>query len=378
VRVLLDVSAVPDQPVGAGVYTINIAEGLDASADVDLHLLARTGDERWDTLTPNATVHPEAPVRRPLRLAWEQVGAPRLAKEVRPDVWHGPHYTLPLRSEGASVVTVHDLTFFDHPEWHERAKVLYFRRMIRAAVARADVVICVSAYTAQRLRANTEPAGDIVVVPHGVDHNRFTPNASDTERDADYALLRQHGIEPPFLAFSGTMEPRKDIPTIVDGFARVARDAPDVKLVLAGGDGWGIDAVRDAVAASRVSTRIVRPGYLKDDAVAALMRQATAIVYPSLEEGFGLPALETLACGTPLVTTYGSAIEEVVGDAALLIAPGDADGLATQVRRVLREPGLADRLRAEGIARAATFTWERSVTGHLDAYRRAVPTGAAA
>jgi glycosyltransferase involved in cell wall biosynthesis len=372
VRVVLDVSAVPARPVGAGVYIVALSRGLNRAAEIDLHLLSRADDaNRWTTIAPGAVVHAVAPTRRPVRLAWEQLRAPALASEVDTDVWHGPHYTLPLRLESPSVVTVHDLTFFEHPEWHERSKVAYFRRMIRAAVARADVVVCVSAYTEARLRAHCSPRGDVVVVPHGVDHDRFHPV---DDAAADLTLLRRHGIAPPFVAFSGTIEPRKNLPSLIHAFARIARAEPDLRLVLAGGDGWGAEAVRDAIATSGIATRVQRPGYLDDDALTALFRRAVAVVYPSLEEGFGLPALEALACGTPLVSTRGSAIEEIVGEAAMLVTPGDVDALADAIARVVSDEALRARLRADGLARAATFTWERSVAGHLDAYRRAAKT----
>ena len=193
-RLALDVSAVPDRPVGAGVYTVALARGLAAVPDMDLHLVARQGDRRWTTLTPGATVHAVVPAPRPARLAWEQAGAPALARRLAPDCWHGPHYTVPLRSSVPTVVTVHDLTFFDHPEWHERSKVRFFRPMIRAAARQAAAVICVSEHTAARLAVHAPPRGPVLVVPHGVDHERFRPDA-DPAPDLD--LLDRHGITPP-------------------------------------------------------------------------------------------------------------------------------------------------------------------------------------
>ena len=370
-RVVLDVSAVPTRPVGAGMYTIALAHGLSAHDAIELHLVTRRADaDRWSTLAPAAAVHAVVPSARPRRLAWEQLGSASVVKRVRPDVWHGPHYTLPLRARVPTVVTVHDLTFFEHPEWHERSKVAYFRPMIGAAARRAAVVVCVSAFTASRLRAHVQPAGEVVVVPHGVDHGRFTPAGAGSA--TDHALLARHGIEPPYVAFAGTIEPRKDVPTLVRAFARIAPEHPELRLVIAGGDGWGADAARTAVAESGVATRIVRPGYVDDAVFAALFRNATAVAYPSLEEGFGLPAVEALACGTPLVTTLGSAHEEVVGDAAMLVAPGDDIALAGALNTILHDDALAARLRAAGIERAAAYTWERSVDAHIDAYRRAV------
>ncbi|HEV7525628.1 MAG TPA: glycosyltransferase family 1 protein, partial [Acidimicrobiia bacterium] len=291
-RVLLDVSAVPDRPVGAGVYTIAIARGVAARTDVDLHLLTRRGDtDRWRELAPAAALHALAPKRRPARLAWEQAAGPRVARRIRADVWHGPHYTMPLHSPTPSVVAMHDLTFFDHPEWHERSKVVYFRRMIAAAAQRADIIVTGSHDAADGLRARFRLSGEIVVVHHGVDHARFAPaGAGSVDEAADLLALGKHGITRPYIAFASTIEPRKDVPTLVRAFARIAGAHPDVQLVVAGGDGWGVAEARDAIAASGVATRILRPGYLEDATLAALFRRAEAIAYPSLVEGFDMPA----------------------------------------------------------------------------------------
>jgi glycosyltransferase involved in cell wall biosynthesis len=370
VRLLLDVSAVPVHPVGAGVYTVQLARGLGEHDELDLHLLARRDDAaRWEDLAPKAAIHAEVPERRPARIAWEQVRAPALATRLALDVWHGPHYTMPLRLAVPAVVTVHDLTFFDHPEWHERSKVAFFTPMLRISTRRARALIAVSEHTASRLRARLDPPAPIVVAPHGVDHERFRPATRGDARDL--VLLRGLGIRPPYIAFAGTLEPRKDLPTLVAAFTSLAHRRPDLRLVIAGRDGWGAKAVRDAAANSGVTTHILRPGWLPGPALPAFFRQAEAVAYPSLEEGFGLPALEALACGAALVTTTGSAMAEVVGDAALLVAPGDTHALAATLARVLDDPALAARLRNAGPGQAAPYTWSASIERHLGAYRLA-------
>jgi|SRR5579862_1927225 len=374
VRVLVDVSAVPARPVGAGVYTVALVDALDRRTDVDLHLAARRDDEhRWHRIAPAAEVHATAPTRRPARLTWEQTRAPALAVHIRPDAWHGPHYTMPLRADVPCVVTVHDMTFFDHPEWHERSKVVFFRRMIRAAARRAKGVVCVSAYTADRFRALTTPRAQVTVAHHGVDHARFLPGGDET---TDRATLAVYGIEPPYIGFAGTIEPRKNVPALVQAFARLAVERPDLRLVLAGSDGWGARAAREAITRSGVATRIVRPGYVDNGTVPALFRQAAVVAYPSFEEGFGLPALEGLACGAPVVTTAGSALGEVVGDAAVLAPPDDPAGLADAISRVLDDTALRARLQAAGPARAAQFTWDRCAEQHIEAYAQAAAAGA--
>jgi glycosyltransferase involved in cell wall biosynthesis len=272
-------------------------------------------------------------------------------------------------------VTVHDLTFFDHPEWHERAKVVYFRRMIRAAAQRAAVVVCVSAFTAERLRTEVDPQAEVVVAHHGVDHERFGATGNEA---ADLAALAAHGIEPPYIAFVSTIEPRKNVPTLVRAFARIAANRPDLRLVLAGSDGWGARDARHAIAASGVATQIIRPGYLQNDTVPALFRRAEVVAYPSFEEGFGLPALEGLACGAPVVTTTGSALAEVADNAALLVSPTDEVALAGAMESILHDPDVAARLRAAGPPRAAQFTWDACIDQHIDAYERAAKIGARA
>lgn len=367
-RVLLDVSAVPARPVGAGVYTIELAARL-ARGDDDLHLLARRGDaERWAAVAPGAAVHAAVPAARPARLAWEQARGAAVARDVAPDVWHGPHYTLPLRADVPMAVTVHDMTFFDHPEWHERSKVLFFRRMIGRSVRRARVVLADSAATEGRIRARLAPRAPIVVAPLGVDLDRFRPDPSDGA-EKEVAGLRAFGVRPPYIAFAGLLEPRKAVPVLVDAFARLAPTRPDLTLVIAGRDGWGTRAVWSAVQASGAATRILRPGWIPDDVLPALYRQAAAVVYPSLEEGFGLPVLEALACGAPVVTSRGSATEEVAGDAALLTPPGDAPALAHALVTVLDRAEPAASLRTGGPARAREFTWDRTVAATRRAYR---------
>ncbi|MGI8759080.1 MAG: glycosyltransferase family 4 protein, partial [Acidimicrobiales bacterium] len=291
---------------------------------------------------------------------------PALARRLG-GLWHGPHYTMPLRANVPTVVTIHDLTFFDHPEWHERAKVVYFRRMIRESAQRADTLVCVSNYTADRLTDLLAPTVPVEVITHGVDHRRFRTEDGDGD---DLARLADLGVQGPFVAFTGTLEPRKNVPALVRAMARLAPTHPGLKLVLAGHRGWGGAEVDATVATSGLEERVINLGYVDDAVLPALYRQAAAVAYPSLEEGFGLPALEALACGAAVVTSSGSAMEEVAGGAALLVRPGDEVGLTEALEALLAGGADVAELRGAGPVVAQGHTWATAAARQRDVYRR--------
>jgi glycosyltransferase involved in cell wall biosynthesis len=372
----LDVSAVPARPGGAGYYTLELANALCRRDDVALTLVSRRGDAaRWrDLAQGRAEVTAAVPDARPGRLAFEQARFPRLLSSLGVDVHHAPHYTMPERAPVPCVVTIHDCTFFDHPEWHLRSKALLFRRAIRRASLRAGALVCVSEVTATDLRAACPVRAPIVVAPHGVDHDRFTP--VEPEPGADRAVLAAAGVpaDRPLIAFVGTLEPRKGVAPLIAAFDRIAEIDGDVVLVLGGQTGWGLAEVERALAAARHPDRIIRTGYLSDAAVPALLRQATVVACPALAEGFGLPALEAMACGAPLVTTAGTAMAEMAQGAAWLATPGDVGTLADALLAVLEGGKDADavaRQRERGLRVAASHTWAASADRHLEAYRLA-------
>ena len=370
-RLSLDASAVPDHPTGAGRYVLELACRLGRRDDVELLLLCRRDDAaRWQELG-DMEVLDRAPPARPVRLAWEQVELPRLLDQIDPDVHHGPHYTMPLRAKQPKVVTVHDMTFFDHPEWHERAKVMFFRRAIRQAAERADALITASAAAAERIRAVLNPTIPLHLIPHGVDQNRFHPiDPDDGEAaGADEAARERMGIHQPYVTFVGTLEPRKDVPNLVRAFDAVAGGLPDVTLVLAGAPGWGMEAIESAISSSTHRSRVKRVGYITEAEKVALLRGAAAVAYPSMEEGFGLPVLEALASGGPLVTTSGSAMAEVVDDAALLVTPSSTDELAAALEETVRGGPAVEHRRRRGLELASRYTWDASAEAHLEVFK---------
>jgi len=362
VRLALDASAIPDPPGGAGRYVAALASALSQRSDIDLTVISRTQDmQRW----PGVVVG-RAPTRRPLRLGWEQACLPRLLHTYGIDVHHAPHYTMPLTAPVPTVVTVHDLSFFTHPEWHQPAKVAFFRAAISLAARRASAIVAVSATTSALLSEWKEPRMPVHVIPHGVDHLRFRP---DDPGDNDEGALVRLGIRPPYVAFLGTLEPRKDVPTLVRAFDTLADAHPDLTLVLAGAPGWGLDAVEAAVGAARHGDRVRLTGFVAEADMPALLRRAAAVAYPSLEEGFGLPVLEALACGAPVVTTSGTVMEEVAGGAAFLVPPAREALLAEGLEAAMAGGREVVERRRLGFEVAARHTWEASATAHVEVYR---------
>jgi glycosyltransferase involved in cell wall biosynthesis len=371
IRVLLDATSLPSKPAGVGQYVLGIVGELAARpGEIELHVAGKAKDlsilrER----APGARLHGVAVRSRAARLLWEQISLPRLARRLSVRVVHGPHYTLPLRLGLPGVVTFHDPTFFTNPELHERTKVTYFTRMARLGVARATRVITVSEYAR---RAAIEQGGarpdHVTVVPLGVDHDRYGPNG---EPAADERLRRRLHVEGPFLLWVGTIEPRKDLPNLVTAFSALDRQGASHSLVIAGQRGWGWSELERAIETSGMGKRILLVGYVSEGEKIALYRGADSLVYPSIAEGFGLPVLEAMACGCPVITTTGSAPEEIGGDAVELVPARDPEQLRHAIERVLDDPDRRGWLRRAGLERAKQFSWRRTAAETLETYRLA-------
>jgi glycosyltransferase involved in cell wall biosynthesis len=372
VRVALDASAIPANPQGAGYYVVELARALDQRDDLALTVISRRRDgARWRAFAPHSEVAPITPDGRGSRLLYGRLALGRAAGRLtpRPAVFHGPHYTLPRYLRLPAVVTVHDLTFVTHPEWHDRTKVRFFTQALHEVARRATVIICVSERTRADLLEHLRPTGAVVVAPHGIDHERFSP--VEPAPGADAAVLARHGIDGPYVLHLGTIEPRKDVPNLVAAFDAVAERHAGLRLVLVGRRGWGTETLDAALDAAKHREAISELGYVLADEVPALLRQASVVAYPSRAEGFGLPALEALACGAPLVTTSDTPMAEVAGGAALLVPAGDVDALAEAIAQILDDPVGVTTRRLAGLDRAAQATWAASAAQHAVAYRLA-------
>lgn len=370
-RVLVDATAVPADRGGVGRYVDGLIEAL-GRAQADLAVACQRADaERYGRLAPQAQIvaGPAAISHRPARLAWEQTGLPLVAAQVDAALVHSPHYTMPLRAGRPVVVTIHDATFFTDPDLHTAVKGTFFRSAMRTALRRAERAIVPSKATRDELiRILDADPTKIDVAYHGVDASTFRP-PSTQEVSRVSARLGLH--DTPYVAFLGALEPRKNVPALIEGWTKAVHGRQDQPaLVLAGGVGWNDDVDR-AVAAVPPPLRVVRPGYLRFTDLPGFLGGAEVVAYPSCGEGFGLPVLEAMACGAPVLTTHRLSLPEVGGEAVAYTEP-DVDAIAASLSTLLDDAERRRHLGQAGVARAAEFTWEASAEAHLASYARAV------
>ena len=286
-----------------------------------------------------------------------------------PDALFVPAHVVPLVHPRSTVVTIHDLGYRYFPDTHTARRRVLLDLSTRFSCRAARRIIVPSAATRRDLeRHYGVPTERIQVISHGVDAD-FAP-VRDPETLA--AVRARYGLQTDYLLYLGTLQPRKNIGRLVEAFLRSReRSGRQVALVLAGQPGWLMNTIDTRIADAESRGAVIRLGYVPRTDLAALFSGALAFVFPSLYEGFGLPVLEAMACGTPVLASSTSSLPEVVDDAGLLVDPRDTDAMREALTRLVREPELRERLSAMGLERARRFTWERCARETLDVIRGA-------
>jgi glycosyltransferase involved in cell wall biosynthesis len=304
-------------------------------------------------------------------LAMAAAGAvPRLAARDVPrdiDVLHHP-VTVPIpRLPGVpTVTTVLDLQHHELPQFFSRGERLYRRLAYDRAARNADHVLTISEYSRSKLIEITGVAPDRITAIHlGIDHERFAPD----ETDADAALRERLSLPERFVVYPANQWPHKNHGRLVDAIGRL--EDRDLHLVLTGQDYGRRTELDERARDAGVAERVHHLGYLAQDAVPALYRAATAMVFPSLYEGFGAPPVEAMACGCPVASSTRGSLGEVVAEAALTFDPESVDEIASAIARIADDRALRDRLRAAGIENASRFTWQQAAQQHTAIYARA-------
>ena len=343
---------------GVGVSVAGFIAAASADPGVDMvayGLSAGAGRSLPDLLPDTVRAGRAIPIPATALLrVWERFDHPVVERWTGPvDVVHGTNFVVPPSRTAARLVTVHDLTSVHFPELCSPTSLRY-PGLIRRALDQGASVHTVSQSMADEIveHFRVDPARVHVV------HNGLTPLPAPLPRDES---------APPYILALGTTEPRKGLPDLVAAFDRIAGSMPDMQLKIAGPSGWGEDALDAARRSARHAGRIHRIGWVEDRST--LMAGARLLAYPSLYEGFGLPPLEAMSVGVPVVTTTAGAIPEVVGEAALLVAPRDPPALAEAILAAATDTATRDRLIGAGVERARLFSWQRSGRQLADLYR---------
>jgi glycosyltransferase involved in cell wall biosynthesis len=345
----------------AGVrrYVNGLVPALRAlSAPLDLVILGGSARD-----VPPGLEHVPEPRHPPTNLGWTLVGLPIAARRARVQLLHAPAYTAPVGIRTPVVVTIHDVSYERHPEWYPYRRDRLRRAFYRASARSAARVVTDSAFSASEIHAAYAIALDrIVVVPLGV-VPRFAagePVPSD--------------VPAPFVLHVGDLHPRRNLAVVLDAVVALRRRggaAADLTLVLAGIDHGLMPQLQAQASAAGMPDALVALGVVSDARLDALYRDAASLVYPSLYEGFGLPVLEAMSRGTPVVAARASSVPEVLGDAGVLLEPGDTAGWTASLDAIIGQPDRRASLAEAGRRRAATFTWERTARETYEVYLRA-------
>jgi glycosyltransferase involved in cell wall biosynthesis len=369
-RVALDGFPLSSPRTGIGHYTFELATALARTAPQHSFELISpipfadsVVQELQQASPPNLALHNAQPTS--LSRRWWAIGLPLFLRKNSFEIFHGTNYEVPLWNRQRNVLTIHDLSLLLHAEYHEARLVRRAQRRLPLMVRSAAKIIADSESIKREICENLRVKPERVAVTPPAPRRSFFP-APDSETLATRELL---GIETDFILSVGTIEPRKNLLTLVRALDQILRTTElRPQLVIAGGEGWLMDELYSFIRSSGIGDRVRFTGYTSDEALRTLYSSCRVCVYPSLYEGFGLPPLEAMACGAPVITSRIPAIVETVGSAAALIDPHSVTDLAQNIVELWNDEHARTRLSQAGLKRAAEFTWERTAKLTLDVY----------
>jgi glycosyltransferase involved in cell wall biosynthesis len=377
VRVMLNDRCLRNPQTGVGVYVTQLLAALpQAAPDVQILPFYSTYLKSPALAGPMASqpaVPPSPPRSR--RVPWT---VRRLAQDVYNAafeatgslrgyrVYHEPNH-IPMPWHGPILTTVHDLSVLRHPEWHPADRAAWYEQDFDAGLARTHHFIAVSEFTRREMVEMLGIKPERITVIHEAARSIFRPRPAEETR----AWLTAHRLPADYFLYVGTIEPRKNLPGLLEAYASLSPQLRSQSaLLIAGMHGWARETVDALGRRLGIGDRVIPLGYVSDDDLAMLYAAARALVWPTFYEGFGLPPLECMASGTPVITSNCSSLPEVVGEAGLLIDPHDPAAIADAMRRIAEDPDLADTLRRQGLERSRQFSWSQCAAEHAQLYRR--------
>ena len=349
------IAALPDADPS---FMYTVFTGAQAIPPARAGLIARRS--RWNTISPLK------------RIAWEQIAQPFAVRQAGIDLLHALAFAGPILSRVPQVVTVYDLSFIHTPDVLPTSRRLYLGLFTRLSCQRARRVIAISESTARDVATQFGILRDKIDVALPGVTERFHPLPAD-----EVAAFRQRaGLPERFLLFVGTLEPRKNLPVLLRAYAQLPpADRASVHLVLAGGKGWMYDEIFQTIERHGLSETVHLPGYIDDADLPLWYNAAEMLVYPSVFEGFGLPVIEAMACGTPVAVAESSSLPEAAGDTGYRLPPDDPGAWAEALAHVIHDPVWRAEAGARARARAAGFTWANTAAQTVASYRRALDQG---
>ncbi len=351
---------------GISAYIAHLLEHLP-TADQGLRYLVFVGQGETPTHPRIETHRAKLPTRHPMvRILWEQTILPWHIRRENAALLHAPAFVGPLLCTRPQIITVHDLSFLRYPHFFRRGNRLYLSTMTRLACRRAHAIIAVSNFTADETTSLLGiPPERVHTIYHGV-----TPNFRPLPPETVTRFRRQRHLPDRFILHVGTLEPRKNLRTLVRAFARLQR--PNTHLILVGGKGWLYHQLFAEVERLGLNEHVHFPGYVPSAELPLWYNAAEGFAYISHYEGFGLPVLEALACGVPTLTSNTTSLPEAAGDAALTVPPDDVEAVADGLHRLLTDRTLRQQLRQRGPRHAARFTWQATAQRTARLYRAAL------
>ncbi len=354
--IAVDVETTKVDKVGHGIYVWQLVSHMQRQAEHKLVLLY-----------PSREKQSRLGLRTPQRFIWDQVVFPFRAWRAKAGLLHQPAFSVPIFFPGRKVVTVHDLIPIYFSKDITPISRLFLGKWVPFTFRFADHLIAISEATKNDLIATLNiPEEKITVIPEAADET-FKPV---TDQKLIARVKKQYGIAGRYLLHIGTINPRKNLEFLVRVFAKLAQDYPDLQLVITGKKGWYFEGLFRLVDELKLQEKVIFTGYIDEADKPALLSGASVYTFPSIYEGFGLPALEAMACGTPVVASNTSSIPEVTGQAATLVSPHNEQEWIEAIRNVLADSKLADRMSKEGLVQAKKFSWDKAAKETVAVYEK--------